>query len=181
MSGIVDRYRKFVVDGSPVATGLVPLADAWACTNPSAGRGLTVGFHHAALLRRVLRETDGDPHAFVETFHARTEAEIRPWYDAQIATDRARFAEMSALREGRQPAPPADPLARAIRRLFMSTMIDADMFRAAMEYVGTITPVQRILERPVVAAGIDTAMAALQDKAPSMPGPDRNQLLDILK
>ena len=56
MSGIVDRYRRFVVNGAPVATGLVPLADAWACTNPSAGRGLTVGFLHAALLRRVVRE-----------------------------------------------------------------------------------------------------------------------------
>ena len=30
MSGIVDRYRRFVVDGSPVVTGLVAVADAWA-------------------------------------------------------------------------------------------------------------------------------------------------------
>ena len=50
MSGIVDRYRRFVVDESPVATGFVAVADGWACTNPSAGRGLTVGFLHAAVL-----------------------------------------------------------------------------------------------------------------------------------
>jgi hypothetical protein len=37
MSGIVGRYRRFVVDGSSVATGFVAVADAWACTNPSAG------------------------------------------------------------------------------------------------------------------------------------------------
>jgi 2-polyprenyl-6-methoxyphenol hydroxylase-like FAD-dependent oxidoreductase len=56
MSGIVDRYRRFVVDGSPVATGFLAVADAWACTNPSAGRGLTVGFMHAVRLRDAMRE-----------------------------------------------------------------------------------------------------------------------------
>ena len=39
MSGNVDRYRRFLVDDKPVVTGLVAVADAWACTNPSAGRG----------------------------------------------------------------------------------------------------------------------------------------------
>ena len=37
MSGIVDRYRRFAVDGRPVATGFVAVADASACTNPSGG------------------------------------------------------------------------------------------------------------------------------------------------
>ena len=55
MSGVVDRYRRFVVEGTPVATGLVAVADAWACTNPSAGRGLTVGLLHAVRLRDALR------------------------------------------------------------------------------------------------------------------------------
>ena len=53
MSGVVDRYRRFVVDGAPVVTGLLAVADAWACTNPSAGRGMTVGFMHAVRLRDV--------------------------------------------------------------------------------------------------------------------------------
>ncbi|MGZ4616941.1 MAG: FAD-dependent oxidoreductase, partial [Actinomycetes bacterium] len=47
MAGILDRYRRFVVDGRPVATGLAAVGDAWACTNPSAGRGLSVGLIHA--------------------------------------------------------------------------------------------------------------------------------------
>ena len=34
MSGIVDRYRRFVSNGGPIATGVVAVADAWACTNP---------------------------------------------------------------------------------------------------------------------------------------------------
>ena len=48
MSGIVDRRRRAVVDGTPVATGILPVGDALCCTNPSLGRGITMGLMHAA-------------------------------------------------------------------------------------------------------------------------------------
>jgi 2-polyprenyl-6-methoxyphenol hydroxylase-like FAD-dependent oxidoreductase len=181
MSGIVDRYRRFVVDGSPVATGFVAVADAWGCTNPSAGRGLTVGMLHALRLRDVLRDTNGDGPRLAVEFDRRTEAEIAPWYHAQIAVDRARFAEMEALREGRQPPPPGDDLSRSILSLLGVMGGHPDLYRAAVEYIATITPVQQILARPEVAEGIRAARAAMKD-APSrsLPGPDRRQLLDLL-
>src|SRR5215211_8210809 len=43
MGGVLDRYRRLVVDGRPLATGVLPLAEAWACTNPSLGRGIALG------------------------------------------------------------------------------------------------------------------------------------------
>jgi flavin-dependent dehydrogenase len=43
IAGIEDRYRRLVVDGEPVATGVVAVGDAWACTNPSLGRGASIG------------------------------------------------------------------------------------------------------------------------------------------
>ena len=58
MAGIEDRQRDFVVDGVPVATGLVPIGDASACTNPSIGRGCTIGLIHAEALRDLVREHD---------------------------------------------------------------------------------------------------------------------------
>ena len=180
LSGVVDRYRHFAVEGSPVATGFAAVADAWACTNPSAGRGLTVGFLHAMRLRDVLRETAGDSAACVEQFHARTEQDITPWYQAQIAVDRARFADIEALREGRVPQPPSG-LAADIRRLFSTMLVDPDLFRAALEYVGTITPIQQILRRPDVNQRIDAARARLQGAPPPrLPGPDRKQLLELV-
>jgi 2-polyprenyl-6-methoxyphenol hydroxylase-like FAD-dependent oxidoreductase len=182
MSGIVDRYRRLVVDGSPVATGFVAVADAWACTNPSAGRGLTVGFLHALRLRDTLREESADPYAFAEAFHARTEAEISPWYNAQIAVDRARFAEMEALQAGRQPPEPSDPLARDIRTFLASMAADPDLFRAGLEYIGTITPVQDILRRPAVVEAVRSAREAMKHAPPvQIPGPTRNQLLELVR
>ena len=60
MAKIEDRQRTFVIDGVPVATGVIPLADAWACTNPSLGRGISMGMLHAAALRSMLREVPLD-------------------------------------------------------------------------------------------------------------------------
>jgi 2-polyprenyl-6-methoxyphenol hydroxylase-like FAD-dependent oxidoreductase len=181
MSGVVDRYRRFVVDGAPVATGFAAVADAWACTNPSAGRGLTIGFKHARVLRDVLRDTAGDPRTFVEEFDRRTEADVAPWYHAQIAMDRARHADLEAIREGRAPAPPSDPLARSIMGLMMSMAASADLFRLALEYVATITPAQEILRRPGVADAIQGATAAMRGMPPPpMPAPNRAQLLELV-
>ena len=181
MSGVVDRYRRFVVDGRPVATGFAAVADAWACTNPSAGRGLTVGFKHAWQLREALRETGGDPAAFAERFDERTEQEVTPWYRAQIAVDRARFAEMDALRSGLTPPLTSDPLARGIFELMSVMPFNADLFRTALEYIGTITPAQDILRRPDIPAQIASVRDALKDvPRPPLPGPNRVQLLALL-
>jgi 2-polyprenyl-6-methoxyphenol hydroxylase-like FAD-dependent oxidoreductase len=181
MSGIADRYRRFVVDGAPIVTGFVAVADAWSCTNPSAGRGLTVGFLHALRLRDALRASGDDPRALVEEFDRRTEAEITPWYRAQIAVDRTRFSEMEAIREGREAPAPASELARRIVSLLSVMVVDPDLFRAVMEYVGTITPVQDILERPDVAQRMAAASDAMKGRPrPPVPGPSREQLLQLV-
>jgi 2-polyprenyl-6-methoxyphenol hydroxylase-like FAD-dependent oxidoreductase len=181
MSGIAERYRRFVVDGAPVVTGFVAVAAAWACTNPSAGRGLTVGLLQALRLRDSLRAAGDDPRALVEEFDRRTEAEIAPWYQAQIAVDRARFSEMEALREGREPPAPDNELARRIVSLMSLISADPDLFRAALEYIGTITPVQEILERPEVAQRMAAAREAMKGipRGP-VPGPTREQLLQLV-
>jgi 2-polyprenyl-6-methoxyphenol hydroxylase-like FAD-dependent oxidoreductase len=178
MSGTVDRYRRFVVDGRPVATGFVAVADAWACTNPSAGRGVTVGVAHALRLRDMLREAGDDPQALVERFDAVTEQELAPWYRAQIALDRMRFAQMQALREGREPSTPPSELGLQCASLFRTMMADADLFRAAREYIATITPIQTILQRPGVAERIAATTVMLREAAPTpAPGPTREQLV----
>jgi 2-polyprenyl-6-methoxyphenol hydroxylase-like FAD-dependent oxidoreductase len=180
MAGIVDRYRRFALDGTPIVTGFAAVADALACTNPSAGRGLTVGFLHALQLRNVLRDHAMDARSVVEEFDARTEAEIKPWYDAQIAVDRARFAQMTALREEREAPPVDDGLFKGIASLMSVMALDPDLWRAGMEYVGTLTPIQTILARPEIRARIAAVRAGLPaGPPPSLPGPTRTQLLEL--
>ena len=53
MGGILDRVRSVTGNGAGPALGVVSLGDAWACTNPSLGRGMALGLVHAALLRKT--------------------------------------------------------------------------------------------------------------------------------
>jgi hypothetical protein len=57
-----DWYRRFVIDGQPVATGVVAVSDAWACTDPSVGRGASIAPVHARVLGDLLRDTDPADH-----------------------------------------------------------------------------------------------------------------------
>ena len=50
MVSSANTTREFVVDGRPCATGLVPVGDAWGFTNPSLGRGISLGVMHAAAI-----------------------------------------------------------------------------------------------------------------------------------
>jgi 2-polyprenyl-6-methoxyphenol hydroxylase-like FAD-dependent oxidoreductase len=178
MSGTVDRYRRFVVDGRPVVTGMVAVADAWACTNPSAGRGIALGLAHAICLRDTLRQTGGAPVQLANAFHEITEAELAPWYTSQIHTDRNRYRTMDALRRG-HPAPPpaADEYSRRERLFWHAMPFDPDLFRAAVEILSALTLPHDIYERPGIMDRAESIVRQLPVAAPAMPGSSRADLL----
>ena len=60
MAGIEDRHRNLMVYGTPVATGVVAAGDAWGCSNPSVGRGASIGMLHATVLRDTIATTSLD-------------------------------------------------------------------------------------------------------------------------
>ena len=130
IAGIEDCYRRFVVDGEPVATGLVAVGDAWACTNPSLGRGASIGLLHAVALRNVLRQvTPAEPDRLVREFDAVTEQTIGPWYHATLAFDRHRLAEIDADLVG-SPYRTPDPSWAMTKALYASALRDPDALRA---------------------------------------------------
>ena len=114
--GLADRRRSFVVDGRPVVTGLVAVGDAWACTNPSLGRGVSIGALHACVLRdAVAKEGLGDADALVRRFHEETERVVGPYVDATLAFDQHRLATIEADIAG-VAYEPDDPAGRWRRR-----------------------------------------------------------------
>ena len=65
--------------------------------------------------------------------------------------------------------------------LFMSMAADPVLFRAALEYVGTLTPVEEVLERAEVRARLSAVRkSATGSPSPRIPGPDRNGLLALV-
>lgn len=173
MAGALDRYRRFMVDDRPVATGFAAVGDAWACTNPSAGRGLSVGMVHAQLLRRAVAEHLGDPGTFAQAWDERTEEVVTPFVRNQQAADRSRIAEMSALAEGVGP-PGEDPLMTAF---LAAAGVDPMAFRGLLETVLCMAQPQEVLARPEVKAAIAAVGSAVPRPA---PGPDRARLLELL-
>jgi 2-polyprenyl-6-methoxyphenol hydroxylase-like FAD-dependent oxidoreductase len=172
MAGVMGRYRRFVVDGTPVVTGYAAVGDAWACTNPSAGRGISVGIVHAQLLRRVVRDHLGDPAGFARAWDEGTEQQVAPFYWSQIRSDRTRLAEMTALREGRTWTPDGSLMSR----LAAAAPYDADLFRAFLQIFTCLALPQEVFQRPAIREKIEHS----DHQATPVPGPDRQQLLDLL-
>lgn len=175
IAGIEDRHRGLVVDGDPVATGVVAVGDAWACTNPSLGRGATFGLLHACGLRDVLRETGADDHdKLVRRFHEWTTAALEPLYRATLWFDGHRLAELDADAAGR-PYRTDDPGWAFSLAMFAAGQADPDLARAYHSVTSLLATPDQLLAEPGTAEKI----IALGGDAPTypLPGPARRDLL----
>jgi hypothetical protein len=157
-----------------VATGLAAVGDAWACTNPSAGRGMTVGLMHAQRLRDIVRYSLADPAAFALAWDDATETDVAPFYWNQIAADRLRVSEMTSLRTGID-APPPDPTQQAIA---VAAPYDADVFRGVLEARMCLARPEEVFARP---GFMNKVLANRQAPPLCVPGPDRASLLRLLE
>ena len=175
MAKIEDRQRTYVVDGVPVATGVIPLADAWACTNPSLGRGISLGITHAAALRSMLRDTPlDDSRALAMRWSELTTEHVEPLFADTLSFDRHRLAEIEAAIEGR-PYETDDPGWNMGNALAASIMKDPDLLRGFIDVVSLLDRGVNVLSRP----GMAERAIALADPTP-LPGPDRSELLTLV-
>ena len=176
MVGVTDRHRQFVVDGTPCATGVVTVGDASSCTNPSLGRGITLGLMHAEILVECIVDYLGDPDALALAFHERTETEMRPWHDATIEIDRRRVSDMRVYRDGGTPEQASEE--RMISIIGAAMGVDAIALRAMAEIIGCHALVSDVMGRP----GMLKHILGFEDQATStsLPGPDRAELMALV-
>jgi 2-polyprenyl-6-methoxyphenol hydroxylase-like FAD-dependent oxidoreductase len=176
MSGIVDRRRRAVVDGEPVVTGIVTVGDSAYCTNPSLGRGMTMGLMQAAGTVDVIRDHLYDPLALAYAHDEMTQDRVTPWYEDTVRLDRARLKEIDAAIEG-QPGPDgAGPV--SLQEAFpVAMMYDADVFRAYLEIMSMLALPEEVMARPGLT---DRIMAAAAEREAMAVGPSRADLLKAL-
>ena len=178
MAGVINRYRRFVVDGVPIATGIVSVGDSWACTNPSGGRGIPMGLMHAVGTVDVVGQHLDNPPVLALVHDSMTEKRVTPWYRNTVELDRRRIALFNAFLEGRPEPQPADAQARIADALAVAMMYDADLFRAWLEIRPVQALPQEIMARPGV---VDRIMqVASTHEAVIPPGPSREELLRML-
>jgi 2-polyprenyl-6-methoxyphenol hydroxylase-like FAD-dependent oxidoreductase len=179
ISKIEDRMRRFVVDGLPVATGVVAVGDSWACTNPSLGRGSSIGLLHACSLRDLLREIGPDePEKLVRRWDDVTSAVVAPLYRMTVAYDRHRLAEIEAECAGRSYQTP-DPAWAMTKALRLALLHDPEVLRGYLDIIGLIATPDEVLARPrmferVVELGANAP-------AHTLPGAPRTELVAALQ
>ena len=148
MGGVLDRRRRRRADA---VTGVALVGDAWACTNPSLGRGMALGLAHAALLRDTMREHAGDPAAFARGLgrgdRARAGAVVRG--DGRRRPRAARGAGRGA--HGRARTGARRPGVAAAGGAAAAMGVDAEAFRAGLEIIDCLTLPSEVFARPGLA------------------------------
>jgi hypothetical protein len=178
MARLEDRYRGFVVDGSPVATGVVAVADSWACSNPANGRGASIGMLHALTLRDQLRGVGlDDPAAFAEAFHTATAEIVEPWYRTTLISDRHRLGEIEAGLHGAAYDPP-DPAYQLEKSLDTAVRHDPDCLRANFDIRFVLRTPAEVFARPGLREKTLRLGSGWRDAEPF--GPTREQLLALV-
>lgn len=175
MVGVADRTRSFVREGEPIVTGLLPIGDAAACTNPSIGRGMTFALMHTRLMRDVVREHLDRPRDLAAEFGRRTEIELMPWHEETRQIDRARASQMRAIAEGGDVEP--TPQQQVVDAVTAAAGVDLTVARAMSEVSGCLTPANEVFGRE---GFIEHALGVAATAAPAPAGPDRARLLELV-
>jgi flavin-dependent dehydrogenase len=185
MSGLINRERRFVVDGVPLAIGVHAVGDARLCTNPLYGRGCSTGFWSAHLLAQVVAAEPDDLAAQAVAFDRLIDDEIGPFYRSSVAQDREARRVARALLAGKNPDDADDPRS-FMRSVFRDGLLPAmrtepAVLRAFFRTFNLLSPPESLIADPEVSALV---LAAWQqrDQRPPEPslGPDRAGLLALL-
>jgi len=178
MAKIEDRHRSFVVDGRPVATGVAPVADSWACTNPSVGRGASIGLMHAVALRDLLRvQALDDASAFALAWHDTTQQSVEPFYRDTLELDRHRLGQIEAQIQG-VPYETDDPAWSIGQAMQVAAGSDPDVLRGMVDIASLLARPDEVLHRPGI---LDTVLAAAETPAEPLPGPSRAELVELVR
>jgi hypothetical protein len=179
MASTANTTRQFMVDGSPCATGVVPLGDAWGFTNPSIGRGITLGLMHVVDVVPAIADHIDEPRRLAEEWERLTGERPARWHASTVDFDRVRFPEVEALRQGLEdPSDPSDPAVAGPRAFASASHYDPQVLQWFFEVVTCTTLPEEVIAREgVFERVLDVALA---NPPYSTPGPNRAELEELL-
>jgi 2-polyprenyl-6-methoxyphenol hydroxylase-like FAD-dependent oxidoreductase len=175
MAGVSDRQRFMIDELGPVVTGIIPIGDSWACTNPSLGRGISMGLRHAQISADVASEFMDQPARAVSESHRRTSAELVPIHDATLRQDRQRVAEIESIVAGDIIEKKTSPSFAAI--FGAAAGRDAQVFRWALGLNSVLTTEEEVFSDENVARIRELGAT---DIPPAESGLSREDLLGLV-
>lgn len=170
-----NRMRGLVADGRPVVRGLWQVGDALATTNPTRGRGVSMGLMSAGQLVDVLA-AHADPDDAALAFEAWRDRVLSVAYRECAATDVLAARQLSAGLAGRSM--PANAPALEIpedhpftaKELERAAGLDPDLFRLFLRATVLLDDDREVLA-PEVAARVREVLDEAGPPTPDRPRP----------
>ena len=159
MSRIENRRRRITTNNGPIVGGIVAIGDAALHTNPTLGRGISMGLMHAQQLARVAHLAPDDPVGFVETFSAWTDDHLGVWYDTQVAADATTLDRLAAGIVGERLEPADTPASRFAAAAFLCASHDAVVGVAVARMAHLFAPPAEAFGDAQVASRVDGFIA----------------------
>jgi hypothetical protein len=174
MAGLLNRWRDYVVDGEPVATGIVPVGDAVLCTNPLYGRGCSTAFWGAHLLSLAVEACGDDVRDIALAYDASLRAEIHPWYRSGVEQDAEARRVAAALLQGENPDADTDDPRTFMRAVFRDGLLpamrtDAVVLRAFFRSFNLLTSPDSLAKDPEVGARVFAVWQDRENRPPAEP------------
>jgi len=188
MGNLHNVWRHTLKDGEPQVLNFFAIGDAAVRTNPLYGRGCSVGFVSAHILRAAL-DSSRSPVERAKMFDAEVESVIRPYFTSMVELD------LNAIRRAKQER---DPTYRPSLRARMTKSFaedglmpaqrgDVEVSRAMSRAFHMLDEPAAFLKRPAIVARIMRVWAMPEAEkrrrgfyAPKA-GPDRAGMLRLLQ
>lgn len=174
MAGLTNRLRRLVIEGRPVAPGVVAVGDAAVHTNPLYGRGCSLGWAHAYMLADIVT-VDDEPTRLAVALDEVTRSEIEPWYRTSVMQD------LENQRVARGEAASDDPMRSLMRDgLMPAVRTDPEVFRAFLRVLNLLVPPDAIISDPDVVGRVLKVWQERGERPdPPAEGPTRDEMLRI--
>ncbi|MFD7866030.1 FAD-dependent oxidoreductase [Streptomyces sp. NPDC059783] len=166
MGGLTNKWTPLVDDAGPVVTGVLSVGDTLVHTNPTLGQGTALALRTA---RWVAQQPLGeeDPRATARRHHQWALRKLRPWYDTQIAADRASEARLRAGIAG-TALPPTERMA-----VDACALDDPEILRARARVRHLMTHAQEAYGEPGIRATLRRWISAHPHADDIFDGPNR--------
>lgn len=169
MAGLNNQWTALLDEHGPQATGLIGIGDSAIHTNPTLGQGIPLALRAADW---TARQDLGDPDLSM-SYHQWRVDNLRPWFDAQAAADRANQERLRAgIHCERPPALTGDALLNAAMPACASDDLEVARARARVRHL-IRTPDQTLAE-PRIRARLQAWLRSHPHFDGVPKGPDRS-------
>jgi 2-polyprenyl-6-methoxyphenol hydroxylase-like FAD-dependent oxidoreductase len=180
MAGCDNLRRRYVLDGQPLAVGLLAVGDALSTTNPIFGWGATMALVHAVAAADAVLGHHGDPETATLAYDTAVDAETDAVFCASSASDRVRAARYRG-----DPVHPQDTRTAEEEDLIERGVIpgarrDPELLRALLRRSSLLDPPDALFTDPITLVKARAEQDRIAAKPTPRFGPTRAELLALL-